>query len=56
MVTSSPDLHPLADYVVELKDGIVIKGYENKPQAVAAVPNKKNDNVVTPFSPQAMKF
>jgi ATP-binding cassette, subfamily C, bacterial exporter for protease/lipase len=56
MVTSSPDLQSLADYVVELKDGVVIKGYQNKPQAVAAVPNKKNDNVVTPFSPQAMKF
>jgi ATP-binding cassette subfamily C protein/ATP-binding cassette subfamily C exporter for protease/lipase len=72
MVSSSPELQPLADYIIELKEGVVIKGYENKAKAVEAVPNspvpsnsassnpalssRKSDNVVTPFSPQAMKF
>ncbi|WP_104402837.1 type I secretion system permease/ATPase [Vibrio penaeicida] len=50
-VSSSPLMMKLADYVVELKDGVISEAYENKTKL-----DKKSVNIASHSNYQAMKY
>lgn len=50
-VSNSPQMMKLADYVVELKDGVIHDAYENKPKQ-----NKNSVNIASHSNYQAIKY